>query len=279
MSDLGQRILVARQLASLRQHGWSTFDALGFVSASIPVGGLRSACDEALQRLRTGVTEAPPSSTDSLGALIGRGDAASAPTFECLAEAWEAKDAAQGVLASTTQLISVLVAGPLLIGTVVGWLLPAEGWIPSSSLPTVTAGVLSLGQLLKFIGLPLAIGSVFVVRRLLRKLSPGAREFDAAAALLQFASAAESGINEPTAYSARHLLPLERRYFEWRRSMAGATSAARELANELLRSGRSKAQYFNQIAPVAGAFIAYVLFSGFLTTLWLPIFSIAKNIK
>lgn len=274
MSEIGLEILAARQIASLRRHGWSALQAVDFVSNSIPPGHLKTECEEALRHLRSGGA-IQPVLRHPLATIVARGDGATGESFEFLAEAWEARDAGQRALAAATRLLSLLVAGPLLLGAAMGWLLPEE-WIPSDDLPGPTAATLSLFRALRFLGPPLAVVGIWVIRRAVRGLSPGEGDFAAAAELLQLAATSASGNDEQTDSVAARLAPLERQYFDWRRSLAGVQTAARELANELLRSGRRKVEYFSQIAPVVAAVIAAPMVSASVSTLYLPIFEISK---
>jgi hypothetical protein len=158
-----------------------------------------------------------------------------------------------------------------------GWLLPRD-WPPATDLPALTAGVLWLVRALRFPGPLLAAGGVWAVRRLAAELAPGTREFRCAAQLLQLAAAPDPGAPGLSMVPPA-LLSMEQWYFNWRRALAGAPVAARELAAELLRAGRQKAERFNQVAPIGAAAAAFMMFSVVVLGMYLPLFNIAGSIR
>lgn len=210
MSPLGTEILVARQVGSLKEQGWSTLDAARFVVGSLSPGPLRNMCEEAMRHLQFGTPK-----KDTLGHpladLVARGDLATSAAFEALAEQAEAQEATAASLGSTSLLLACVIAMPLVLGTLIAWAIPLEArneWV----IPLPTAALLAVLRVLRFVGLPLALGGLLMARRALSRfaLSPGTRELATAAALLRTAA-----LDEPDP----SLLPTEREYLAWRRGI------------------------------------------------------------
>lgn len=271
MSASGTSILLARQLGALRAHGWSTLDALALVTDALPAGAAKASCEHSLATLRAGSTDAAPSGTP-LEQACRRGDASTADTFAALAEALETREAAELNHTGAARLTGLFLAGPLAVGTVLGWLLPRDLWNLGFGLPAPTELALGLLDILRFAGLPLALGAVLASRWLSRGYAPGARALRTAAALSTFAADSTGSTGLP------ELAPLARQYFEWRRALVGPAAAARELAQELSLDARRQASAFESVVPIAAAVVSGVFMGGVLLALYLPIFSIAGAI-
>lgn len=278
MTDASARILVARELAALRRAGFSVIDSLSFIAPALPAGTLRTDADTVLSALKSG---GEANVNDPVLSLVARGDAASADSLDAAAVGLEAADSAKLARASASLWLTILVAGPLIVGALVGW------WRPDSEdfgagIPLLSRLLFTVADVLKWIGIPLAIVLAVVAHFVLRRAAPGIRELSAASSLLQYAAAVEAGVarTDPLLSSAlQTLTPDERQFFEWRKALTSAAEAARILAEELTLEGHQRTTGFASFAPVAGfglvAFTALV----FSVAMYLPIFSLAGAIR
>ncbi len=262
-------ILVARQLAALRRQGLGTLDALALVAAPLPPGELRTACERALAGLRAGVTGAQPTASP-LEQACARGDATGEGGFTALAQALEARDEARRSLEGAVRVARTVLAGPLLLGALLGWALAGPGGLVAlasgADLPDATQAVLAVLDVLRWVGVPLAGLVAWALPRWVSTWAPGAREFAAAQALLEGEAPAR-------------LQPAEARFLEWRRALVGAPAAGRELAEALLLDARARVSAFAVLAPLAAAVLGLVVLQGLLSALYLPVFTIARSIK
>ena len=137
MISAASQILLTRQLAGLRRQQWTTLNSVGFITAALPQGELRALCERALQAMRVGAPTAQRGA-DPLEHALARGEDAGPETFECLAEALEAREQAASAQESATQLARLLIAGPLLLGTLLGWISPFDDLFRGQTVPAIT---------------------------------------------------------------------------------------------------------------------------------------------
>ena len=259
MSPAEQESLLLRQVAALRRQGVPHDQALARSGAGLPTGALRDTVHDALRALAAGST--PQGS--GLGALLGRGTV-DVSALEVAAQARDARLSAMAALRLTRVYAGIALAGPLLLGSALAWLVPGlqtpDGAVPG---PWVVLG--AGATVLRFAGLPLAVAALLALGRLAPRLAPGATLIQRAADLLDADDSAAPELIDP----------LEHAFFDARRQRVGAASAARELAFELVQEGEERVQRFRHLAPVAGAVGGAMLLLPLLALVFLPIFGMA----
>jgi hypothetical protein len=239
MTPIEQESLLLRQIVALRRRGWSHDRALEHTRSGLPEGELLKRVEAAQRELAAGSTEAPD--------LLARGDAP-VETLERGAAALEARASAASALSLMQLYVSIAVAGPLVLGSLLGWLVGSELYAMTPPPMRALAGVLLF---LEPAGLPIAFVSVGFIRWAFARALPtsrierGARLFDSAA----------RG-DEPEDLIRG---PVEQAYFVTRRSAVGAAQAMEELATELVREGEGLVRLFRHLAPVVGAAVAILL--------------------
>jgi hypothetical protein len=233
---LENEVLVLRQMAGLRRNGRSQAEALTAIGDGLPDGELT----EALLAARVDLESGTLSSRDPLHRLLA-GDA-SAEALEHGARAVEAQLAAN----AATRLLRLYVAVALSGGALM-IVLPrlvtggpeSPAVLPSSPWASVAATLVIFG---------LGVGVLFLIGVLVGsdRFAPGARSFRDAASLLQAAA---------TGDSVENALPggLWFTLFDYRRESVGATAAAAEVADELVRDGATAVLRFRHLAPVITA--------------------------
>jgi len=290
----GEEVLVLRQLAALREAGWSLGAALGLVLEALRDSALKARLADALASLQAG--HPPRAGDDALVATLTRGDANSAKGLERLAEARELDTEATQARRRLQALVAFFVSLGLGEVTLFAWKLP-EVTNPlfsslGTALPTGTELTLELALGLRLIAPVLLASCLAVVARARFRSWSGERELRGAAALLQFTSALEAGLSESGALAlidpkASTLLTsavlgfdrLERRFLDFSSACDGAAAGASALASELLARGRQLATRSGWLLGLAGAVLTLSFASGVLVSMYLPIFSIAGAIK
>ena len=291
MSAEALRITVARQLAALRRQGWTTPQALAFVTPALDAGSLRRALEGAAHALRGA---APAATDDVLAAVVARGDAASADALDCLAAAWEAGESARRRLRSTAVLLGTATVGPLLLATFAGWM-GLDRFLASmvgGQLPGLTGLTLWLVGLAKWAGLPVGAAALALLWRGTRRAGTGGLEVDTAASLLQLAAALESGHSEAeaarlvrpslaagTAVASLGLSADEGRYLAWRAGSSSLATAVRELAREKLAAAEQRQLRFERYAPVVLTWMVVFLVGLALVAVMLPVFEVARHMR
>lgn len=223
MSPDEQRSLVLRQVAALRRRGVSHAAAVSAVASGLPPTTLAHEMGAALQALAAGEC---PRRHPGLEWLLGRGTVP-VEALEHAARALDARLSAAAAVRLTRVYAGIGLAGPLALGSVLAWLVPSV--LPEHSEPRLFWQVLLGGAaLLRYLGLPLAVAALAALRRGAGRLAPGSAAIGRAASLLE--AAAEG--SDP----ARHLSdPIERAWLAIRQESVGATRAAAELDEELVR--------------------------------------------
>lgn len=272
MTDASARIVIARALAALRRGGFSVVDSLSFIAPALPAGPLRTDAESVLAALKAG---SESTVNDPLLSLVARGEAASADALEAAAIGLEAADSAKAARASASLWLTILLAGPLVLGAVVGWWRPDNDFY-GAGVPTVTRAMFAVADVLRFVGLPAAIVLALVARTVLRRAAPGVRELNATSELLRYAAAVECG-SSPALAAA--LTPAERQFFEWRKALTTDADAARILAAELSVEGRRRNETFAAVAPVVGFVVVAFTALMFSVAIYLPMFVLAGRIK
>lgn len=269
MRALEQQSLLLRQLAALRRGGKSQDEALAMAGEGLPAGPLSDRVVGARRRLAAGEETVG----GTLDRLLGGGDT----PIEALDHASAAIDAqlsADAGLVMVRLYVGLALAGPLLLGCVLAWLgsevllasdaIRDAGYALGAELMDLRLFDLAAGAL-KFAGVPLALLLLFVVHATSRRLAPGVGRLERAAALLERVAAG----GDP---AATLLGPVERYYFETRRTVVGAPQAATDLAEELVRDGEHALLLFRHIAPFLAAALAVVLMWPALVLVVLPMF-------
>lgn len=284
MSSDTSRLLAARQLAGLRRAGWTTLDAVDFVCAAIRDARTVADLSSAAAFLREGASGTAPSG-DALVQLCAKGESAAPESFDALAESLEARIHAQSAARGVRRLAWFFFCGPLLLGTFAAWFITPQmgtafasaaalgGELAAPDLPWVSSFVFGALEVLRYVGLPLAVAVAVFVPFALKKLSPGRREFESAARLFELAS------GSATDFTARELLAPEEAYFTWRRSTANERTAAVDLGTALVTSGRARVRAFQWVAPLFGAMAFALLLWMAILPLFLPIFSVTRGMK
>lgn len=288
--------VVVRQLAGLRRSNWSLGDALDFVQTELPVSGLKARLQTALASVRAGASASSP---DLLVATLTRGDAASAAVLDQLADAIEADDEAR---VSTTTVRAgvtlVLCLCTLVVMRVTGSLVDTFGGLFSdfgTALPAPTQLFFDLAGPIT-VAAPVMLGvAVVVVWRARFDGVSGWRELRASSLLLQFASAVEAGVSEPSALAlidptsqqlprsrALRLESTEQAFLQHVMASSGAAEGARRLAAELrVQGGRLATEGRWWLSPGLVVIVLFTVFfaASSLFAMYLPIFTIASAIK
>lgn len=275
MTPLDQEGLLLRQVAGLRRRGTSQHRALEIAAQGLPAGELRAATQAALRALKAN----EGLRGDPLDRLLADGNA-TADQFDAAAAAVEARLQARASLRVTRLHLGVALAGPLVLGSFLGWVVPYDALLgtsmdvaPSlaqptgSPLPLATRGIVSLGALLRYAGVPMAVLAVFVVNRFADRFAPGFRQSLQAAALLDVDAPGGSSL-------AVKLRPADQRYLLARQGRVGTGAAGRELAAELLLEAKRSLLVFGHVAPIVGAILVFAVVALTLALLTLPVFAL-----
>ena len=259
-----QESLLLRQMVALRQSGLSHEQALASAAAGLPPGPLAVRVSAARRALTAGT----PSEADP---LLTTGTTPVA-ALSCAAQAIDVGLSADAALATTRLYAAIALAGPLVIGCGLAWLVPDLFLIlgEDAGAQAVGWGALSgLQSLLKFAGLPAAlIVAMMTMYWKGASAAPGVAQLRRAATFLD--AAARGGqqlpaLNESSAQA----------YFDIRQQQVGAARAAEELAAQLRLEGNRRAQLFRHLAPPVAAVGAIILLAPVLVLFFLPVFSMA----
>ncbi|MDP3502388.1 MAG: hypothetical protein Q8S33_18780 [Myxococcales bacterium] len=288
--------VVVRQLAGLRRANWSLGEALEFVQAELPSSTVKTRLEGALASLRAGVSE--PSS-DLLVATLTRGDAASAPVLEQLADALEAEAQAR----VSTTMVRAAVTLVLCVCTLV--VMRFTGSFISSfsrlfedfgaALPAPTQLFIDVSGPMRVAAPVMLVVALFVVWRARFDGVTGARELRASSLLLQFASAVDAGVAEQGALAlvdpkaqqlqtsaALRLDSTEQVFLHQATASSGSADAARRLALELRAQGgrlAAEGRWWTSPGLILVVLFTALFVSGALIAMYLPIFSISAAIK
>lgn len=265
MSPLERESLLLRQLAALRHRGIAHERALEMAREGLPAGPLAERVDAARRDLAAG-----GGGRAGGGDVLARGQA---PTeaLEYAAQAIDARLSADASLAMVRLYLTIGIAGLLVVGAVLGWVV-SEARVDQATSDLTASAISPLrlldegpalvrvvrgwsafqGQVLvalKYAGLPLAVVVAIVLRRAALRSAPGVGPTLLGATLLE---AAASGADPSASLSD----PSERAYLDARRQVVGASRAAAELAQELVHQGEHVSLLFRHLAPIAGAILA-----------------------
>jgi len=256
VSPLEQESLLLRQVVALRRRGLAHHAALALAAEGLPPGALSDRVRQARRTLEVGGS---PAGRGVL-ALLSRGGPVEA--IERAAQANDARLAAAAALSTTRLYLAVGLAGPLLLGCALAWLLPADVLLGDAVRPVSgqPGGVLELAISLaswlvwglRITGLPLAVGVLVGLRRLAARLAPGAERLQVASALLDAAALGEEPPGQPIGEG-------EERYYGIRRRQVGPGQAAAELAAELASTADRELRIFRHVAPVVGAAVGFLV--------------------
>jgi hypothetical protein len=261
-----QESLLLRQVAALRRGGHGHDQALDLARKGLRQGALADRVDAALRALAAGGEAA----SDPLLA----GGQAPVESLDHAAAAADAQLSADAALAMVRTYLVVALAGPLLIGCLLGWLAPAPT-------PAAVAGSFdrplawqSLGQvlaILKVAGLPLAVAVVAVVRRVDWRIASGVEQVRRASMLFRAAAIGA----DPADLLADG---VERTWVSARASSCGVPQATAELAEELLRDAEGSLALFRHLAPVVALLVGLVLLIPVFVALMLPIWGSMRGL-
>lgn len=233
MSDQATRALVLRQFAALRRQGLGAAAALGPLGEGLPAGAVREDCLLASRALAAGGAESGSDFTRVLTDPTGVPEQA-----ESLAEAFEARLDAEDALAAPAALLQLVLAGPLVVLSLLGWLLRENFFgMEGLTLPAPTQTLRELAVALRFAGLPLAAICFFAVRALRTKFSPGFRAFTRATRLLEASTRAEASVDLKSLASRRWSCRC------WRPSAPTGASRPRSAAWPRSSAGKGAARW------------------------------------
>ena len=250
-----QESLLLRSIVALRRSGLSHGDALNQASAGLPKGPLAARVNAARRALQAGTSSA----TDPLLA------SGSAPidALEHAARSIDAQLSADSARAMTQHYLTLMLVGPLVLGAVFSWLFSDTGIEASSA----AGGLLAyLTAMLRFIGIPMAIGAAMLIRRTGDRIAPGAARIRQASRLLELAASDTDPMPVLTNDS-------DRTYFLTRLAQVGQPQAAAELAAEMVREGEGHAAMFRHLAPLAAAGLGVLGLAPILFLIFLPLLS------
>lgn len=251
-----QESLLLRSIIALRRSGLSHGEALAQATTGLPRGPLVARVERARRALSAG----EPSRTDP---LLGSGEIPIA-ALEHAAGAIDAQLSADATRAMSQRYLTLMLAGPLLLGAGISWLLPG---IELDSASTGGWSLLAmLGAALRFGGVPLALGAAVLIRRTGDKMAPGTHRIRQASQLLALAAADEDPVPFLTHDS-------DRAYLVTRLTQISQPQAAAELAAEMVREGEQRAAMFSLLAPLAAAVLGVLILAPILVLCCLPLFS------
>jgi hypothetical protein len=262
MTDSEQEALLLRQLCALRGSGLSQAQALSHAAEGLR-GPLAARVVAARRALESGGA--------SRDILAREADIAA---LDHAARAIDASLSAAAALTMTRVYLTVALAGPLVLGSLLVWagadlMVAVISESSGGSLPGAWHVLLALRGLLAWLGIPAAVGITVLIGRLGDRLAPGAARLSQAAGLLQ---AAADGTDPLPLLSASP----DRAYLSVRQSQIGAAGAAVELAAELAREGETAAAIFRDIAPLAATVIGVVVLLPLLVLFVFPLLSMAS---
>lgn len=257
MQTAEQESLLLRSIVALRRSGLSHGDALTQAAAGLPKGPLLTRVEDARRALSAGA----PRPSD---ALLASG---STPidALEHAARSIDAQLSADAVRAMSQRYLTLMLAGPLVLGAGIAWLLSGIEIIDSSARSSTSWALLTyLATLLRFGGVPLAIGIAVLIRRCGEHLTPGSKRIRQASRLLALAATDED--------PAPHLThPIDRAYFINRLTQTSPSQAAAELAAEMVREGEGHAAMFRHLAPLTAAVLGVMALAPILFLIFTPL--------
>ena len=257
MRTAEQESLLLRSIVALRRSGLSHGEALTQAATGLPRGPLQTRVEQARRALSAGA----PDQTDP---LLARGTTP-IDALEHAAHAIDAKLSADATRAMSQRYLTLMLAGPLVLGAGLAWLAPDMA-LDSGSASIPTWLLTSLGTMLRFLGVPLALGIAVLIRRGGDRIAPGTGRIRQASRLLELAAADE----DPASYLTED---SDRIYFITRTSQTSASQAAAELATVMVREGENRAMMFHHLAPLAGAILGILALAPFLVMIFSPLLS------
>lgn len=257
-----QEALLLRQVVALRRSGMSQAQALDHAAEGLTDGPLAARIAQARRALAAG------SPGEDL--LAAEADVAA---LDHAARAIDVRLSAGAAVATTRAYLTVAVAGPLVLGSLLSLagpdLLTDLLSDTSGAMPTGWIMLIKLRSILELLGIPLAIGAVLLIGRASQRVAPGAGLLQEAAELLQVASDGA----DPLPLLSRS---SDRAYLIARQSRVGPARAAAELADELAREGDRAATLFRHLAPLLATVAAVFLIIPLVAMFALPLFSMAS---
>ncbi|MFT3711915.1 MAG: hypothetical protein QM817_30105 [Archangium sp.] len=274
-TDAEARALVLQQFIALRRSGISSLDAVNRLVDALPEGAARAGCKEAALLLQAPTTAEV--TDDFVRVLASRDD--DVKRAEHLARSFEASLELEQARIAGRRVLQVGLAGPFVLLALVG-LFAGNGQALAQlagTLPMPTQLLYELASVMRIIGIPLAIFAVLLFSRL-RVPVYGAGSLEAARGL--FGAATQAAPLErlrtfKLGEAERGLLvALSKRHAPAETPVVTANLAAR-----LMLEGRRRVETYRVFASLALAAAGVLSVGVVLIALYLPIFSIAGNVK
>lgn len=279
-ADADARALVLHQFLALRRAGLSSLDALNRLVEALPEGPLRTACRDAALALSASTPESPVRDTgsgdDLVRVLSERSDDLSLAAT--LAESFQAAAELAAARRSGTLVAQLVVAVPLVGLALMGLFSDhlTSLW-SGAELPAPTRLLLELLEVLKYAGLPLAVGLVLLLTRWKAPVF-GASTLEASQQLFR-----ASSLHEPMqAVSAARLDQVARAVvlaLVQRAPPEDARGVVAQVARRLEREGRRRVELHHLMSSLLLAFFGVFSAATVMLALYLPLFSIAGAIK
>ena len=258
MRPAEQESLLLRSIVALRRSGLSHGEALTQAATGLPQGPLRTRVEHARRSLSAGT----PDHTDPLLASGVTPIAA----LEHAAHAIDAKLSADATRAMSQRYLTLILAGPLVLGAGLAWLTPGLEIDYSGAEHTSRFLRNTLSIILRFIGVPLALGIAVLIRRGGDRIAPGTGRIRQAGRLLELAAADEDPDSHLTEYS-------DRVYFTTRVTQTSTSQAAAELATVMVHEGEGRARMFHHLAPLAAALLGVLTLAPILIIIYSSLLS------
>jgi len=295
LDALHERAMLARTLARLMRAGWSAGDAVRHVAELAGAGGARDLLQRYAAALAGG-DEATLADADPLLALLVRGERAGAEALAEGARGFELEAQAQSAAAAALRHTLVALAGCLVLLCVLAFgVAPAFADLFAASgahLPLATAAALEALAVLRWLVPGLFVGMLwFWWRRPDLARLPGVRALRRAARLRLFAAALDSGIDEGAArrlavagderdrdapaLAAFGLDAVERAVAERLLAVAGASAAARAIADDAAARGAQLWRLAVMHGPLLVVAVTLVFGVALAAPLVLPLFALA----
>lgn len=270
------RSLVLHQFLALRRAGLSALDALNRLVEGLSDSAERTACREAALSL-SAVT--PSESKDDLvRVLADRSDDFAGA--QVLAGSYEAASELSAARRSGVLVFQLMFAGPFFVLAAMSLFLGSfmSVWGSGDALPGPTAMLKDVLDVMRVAGVPVGIFIALVLSRWSRVPVYGAKSLEAARALYVAATHADP----QQAAAALSLDRADRALLVTlckRVNVNEVRNVVVEIARSLEREGRRRVEVHRMLSSLMLSFFAVSQVAGIVIAAYLPIFSIAGNVK